>query len=253
MDILRFLPKDMYDAALGGSSPSASNVFATISNLNAPPGWKFVCGVIRNTGSGWFLITTGGHTPLNVDSVSNNSSVITIDYTSLGATAVGSFVVSPDEDFTGIYDIGASVGLSSATLKISTRIKDDITALITHTGSGTFTSNNANIVPTYNTGTGILTLTHSSFTSDDLIPHFWNMPDASGKETIFQNSTGSLSATSVSVKLFNLNGTQKTLTNPEIYRFYYTRKKNALKQNTLNPNNVISSIGNFWFMGIFKV
>lgn len=213
---------------------------------------KIVAGVLRNIGDGWFVITSGGHTPINIDSVTNNTSVITVDYTSLGVSSVVSFIAVPDEDFNGTYQFGSSVGLTATTINISKPIVDRLSALITHTGGGTFTSNNGSVVPTYNASNGILTLTHSSYSSDVNIPLFNNLPDAVGKETIFQNSSGSAAATSTSIKMFNLDGTQKTLADPEIYRFYFERQKTAMKVNIQNPNNVSSATGNIWIFGLFN-
>ena len=48
-------------------------------------------------------------------------------------------------------------------------------------------------------------------------------------------------------------GHKKSLTNPDVNRFYYTRSPLALDPNPQNPNNVVSGGGNIWFIGIFKV
>jgi hypothetical protein len=58
-----------------------------------------VSGVIRNTGSGWDLISDSSHGNTYVDSVTNDTSKITIDYTSMGATKILSFVIVPDETY----------------------------------------------------------------------------------------------------------------------------------------------------------
>ncbi len=76
-----------------------------------------VAGVIRNTGDGWHLIENNTHCSLNCDGVfvNNGTNAISIDYSSIKAQKVISFVVSPDETFSlEGYSCGASVGLEHA-------------------------------------------------------------------------------------------------------------------------------------------
>ena len=86
-------------------------------NIGGSLNWKMVCGVIQNTGSGWAQIG-GNHQPLNTDSVSNDNVQITIDFTSLGVIAVGTFIVGSDDAYAGLYHAGAGVGLTVANISI---------------------------------------------------------------------------------------------------------------------------------------
>ena len=81
----------------------------------APTGTDFeVMGVIRNTGSGWFVINDAGHEPVNIASISTGSSYVQINY---GKTAskVRTLIVAPDDTFAQAgYSAGASVNLDNA-------------------------------------------------------------------------------------------------------------------------------------------
>ena len=105
--------------------------------------YKIVAGILRNTGTGWGLLTNSEHDSINVDSVSNDATQITIDYTTLGVSKVISFAVTPDETYAGDYEVGASVGLSETNIQISQYFNQTEASLLRHTGTGTFTSNSA--------------------------------------------------------------------------------------------------------------
>ena len=76
-------------------------------------------GVLRNNAGTWEFLNDSGHVPFGVDGVSVVGDEIIIDYTSLGATKVGTFGVWPDERFArdGIYP-GPSVAVTEAKIRI---------------------------------------------------------------------------------------------------------------------------------------
>lgn len=216
--------------------------------------YRLIAGVIRNTGSGWYLITTGGHTPLNIDSISNDTNYIYINFSSLGFTDLVSFSVKADEDFAGKYYGGAELnGTTGVKIRLANFKLDLLKATITHSGGGVFVSSNPAVVPTYAVGSGNLTLTHSSFSTTNNTPVFTNIATSASENTLFQNSSGSIAATTVITKLYNFGGTQKTLANPEISSFQFERKGEGIVQNFLDPNTVTSVTGNFWITGLVKI
>lgn len=235
--------------------PTQTQFENLIDTLNAslPSTHRMLSCVIRNTGAGWFLITTGGHTPINIDGISEDTDYIYLDYTSLGATNPANFIIGNDEDFIGIYNAGLETTNTTAKIRITKPIISVLKAKITHSGSGVFVSDNADVVPTYNNGTGILTLTHSGFTSTDYTPRLSNEATSDANRTLFQNATSGISNTALAVKLYNFGGTQKTLINPEIDYFYFERRGVVLEQNIQSPADVISAIGNFWLLGIIEL
>lgn len=79
---------------------------------------KTVAGAIRNVGNGWAFINDANHSPQNLSAISVNSSGdIVVNY-SFTASKVVSLVVTPDETFASLYSVGASVGLSTATISV---------------------------------------------------------------------------------------------------------------------------------------
>ena len=242
---------------MNGVSNAASTIQSSsktllIDTAVIPTNAELITGVIRNTGSGWDLLTGGGHCPFGVDSVTDNSNTIVIHFSSLNATDVISFLVVPDEEFAGLYDVGASFGLTQAALKVYKRQYDnDLEALITHQGSGVFVSNNANITPSYAAGTGILTLTHTSTTNN--VPTVYSLQTNDADRTVFWNSTNSLGAAVTRFKLYDADGvTQKNLANPDMTRFYFDRSEGNITQVQQDPTTIISASGNFWFIGFVK-
>ncbi len=81
-----------------------------------------VAGAIRNTGSGWSVLSDSQHAPRNVASVttingSSTSGVVRITFAKTAARVV-SLVFAPDETFAQLgYSAGASVGLGYADVR----------------------------------------------------------------------------------------------------------------------------------------
>lgn len=78
-----------------------------------------IAAVLRNEGQGWFAISDAGHRPLNLKRVETQAGEIAVHF-AFEAKKVLSFVVTPDETLAGQgYFAGASVGLNSATIRLS--------------------------------------------------------------------------------------------------------------------------------------
>ena len=235
-----------------------SKVVQDLTELYAMSGgdsdYKVVACVLRNTGSGWFAINDVDHEPLNITSVSNDNTQIILDYSGINATKVVSLVVAPDETYAGLYDFGSSVGLDSSSIRISRREKQKVVSLITHTGNGNFTRSGSDVTGvTYSNTTGLLTINH--VTCNGVDPQTCDLPSTDANNTLLMNSGTSAGTTSTKFKLYNLDGTQKNLSNPEVSRFYFNRsiENELLNKATINPNNVAESLGNIWVYGIMKV
>lgn len=95
--------------ALAGSAaiagPTVADVFVTETGDRLAP----ISCTIRNTGSGWFILDTSGHTPSNCVSVVQAADHVEVYY-GFTAAAVGSLIVDPDETFAPLYRAGGSVG-----------------------------------------------------------------------------------------------------------------------------------------------
>lgn len=69
---------------------------------------------LRNTGTGWGLISDAAHSPAGVTGVVTDPGYLEIQH-DVGATAVGSVQVTPDEYLAArAYRCGISVGLASS-------------------------------------------------------------------------------------------------------------------------------------------
>lgn len=84
--------------------------------------YRMVGCVIRNTGSGFQVLNDAGHKPVGVAGVREVGGDIVIDY-EFTATKVISLVAGPDETYASRgYQVGASVGLSAATLRVGQNV-----------------------------------------------------------------------------------------------------------------------------------
>lgn len=86
-------------------------------SITGNPGetYRLVCGVIRNSGSGWGLIDDSNHKPVGITGVVENADgTLTLQH-DVGAVDVVSLVVTPDETYAkyGLW-AGASVGMVSS-------------------------------------------------------------------------------------------------------------------------------------------
>ena len=218
--------------------------------LVAPLGIELFGGVARNNGSGWELITTGGHYPLNIDSITNSNALIHVHLQGIAATEVVTMLVGPDETFAGVYHFGSTVGTSIAGIEIKKPKTAQDAHLITHNGNGNFTFPSALAGSDYNTSLGRLRIRHAA--TDNNFPQVQDLPGTISKQTLYVHRDASLAGNRVDYYLYNLDGTQKSLTNPDVNRLYFNRAGLDFKENVQNPNNVVSSIGNIWIIGIMK-
>lgn len=83
---------------------------------------KTIGGILYVDDGQWKIMNTNNHTPVNIDSVSvdGNGNLI-VNYTSLGATDIVDFTVTPDEHYSK-YGVrcGASVGTTYASIELYT-------------------------------------------------------------------------------------------------------------------------------------
>lgn len=85
-----------------------------ISALRGDTGksYRVVSAILRNTGSGWFVLDDGGHNPIGVNSVTvNEDGSLHVDYDNLGqANIVNTLLAVPDETFASMGIVmGSSV------------------------------------------------------------------------------------------------------------------------------------------------
>jgi len=196
---------------------------------------KIVACVLRNTGSGWEMINDSQHTPINIASVSETSSVVTITY-SFTASKVGTLVVAPDETFCkmGLF-CGASVGLAAS--NISMHITKPIGGYVYYDGSwhvptgftfGSFTG-------------GVLTLSHEACGSNP----YASLTARGGGRHAFLGVPGD---TTTQMVFTTLAGDIITSAGYNI-KAYLMRTVDY----DVDPTALVSAAGNLWVYGIMEV
>ena len=230
-----------------GDKPTQAQFENLIDTLNAslPSEYRVASGVLRNTGSGWFAIDDIDHSPLNIVGVSNNTQIITVDYSSIGASEVLLGMTTADETYQGQYTFGTSVGVGTTSIRV-TPSAAVLSVDVTHTGNGVFTlsSNMTGVGYTYSLATGLFTLTTPT-AKGAIVADSW------AGQTHIMGGANTLNHNSIFRKFYNLDGTQQTLANPEVQRFTIERKLDI--STIINPNDLTNPSGNIWFLAIVKM
>lgn len=208
--------------------------------------YKVVAGVIRNTGSGWTFLEDANHIKLNCDHVTNDISIITIDFTSIAAKKVISFIVTPDEtyDIAG-YSTGVSVGLANAIISIAME-PVQVGGYITCNGSE-FACANSNGIGTLTWASNKLKIEHTDLGSSDQVNQCPIIMPRYGK---FVPAFATLAKDYTEVEFYDFTGTKITSLSSDL-NFAFSRGPSHKK--SVNPNTLTDAIGNFWFLGIFEV
>lgn len=124
--------------------------------------YRVISAVIRNTGSGWFIINDAAHEPTGLQSVSvEPDGTIRLNH-NVGATQVGSLVAVPDETFgkMGLV-IGGSIGTSISFLQISAPLNFTV-----NTGTGVITAPSVfGSDITTSVSSGVCTINHPATTT----------------------------------------------------------------------------------------
>lgn len=217
---------------------------SALSDISDGKRYKILAGVIRNAGDGWSFINNDTHDNLNFSSVEvdgNNRVVLNYGFT---AKKVLALVVAPDETFAKKYMVGASVAVSNATLRIYT-VPRTIGGAVMYDGSA-WKTNYANFTGySFNTSTGLLTMTHESIGYYPTAEK--QMVSATGRKCNVQ--LGALDDNSMSLYFLDSSGNVKTTPDDDM-RAYVIRNLPSIE---MNANNVSAIDGNFWIFGVMEV
>lgn len=153
-----------------GSATDLQTEIRNALNFGSSSDFRVVCGVIRQStaSGGWAVIDDADHTPMNVASVTQDGSFITINF-GFTATEVLSFVIGPDETYARMGLVcGSSVGLGYAAVQLAAPLAADVV----YNGSA------VNVTPPYYfsgdiTGSvsgGELTITHPAIVDSMDVP-----------------------------------------------------------------------------------
>jgi hypothetical protein len=213
---------------------------------------RVVAGVIRNTGSGWALITDADHQSTNVGSVTYsaaNGGEIVINYPGISATKVVSFVVTPDETLAraGIF-AGASVTQSAATIRLSRQWPEY--ADYVHYDGTNWVSFNGVFTPSFSAG--VLTLTHPTLAlGTDTTPQINVSVAGRGGGNVPNVGNSALSPTAFTVEFRDWAGA--LITTPSTALRAYVKRGGGLR--SVDPAVIDTTAfpaSNLWFMGIFE-
>ena len=155
--------------ALGGTT-TGSAVFKATNSAAAAVALGNQYGVIRQAtnGAGWFFITDSGHQQSGfTDSITISSGNIVVPFSST-ASKVGTFVANCDETYSALgIALGASVGLSSATLSLYKTLDVEVNLTAATVAPSTYFVGDVSAV---NNGDGTVTITHPSVGSATTMP-----------------------------------------------------------------------------------
>lgn len=207
--------------------------------------YRVVAGVIRNDGGSayWQPINDAVHQPTNIDSCTTTTDRITIDYSSIGATKVVSFIAIGDEQLAkrGIV-IGPSVGVTSTYLMMTSSLP--YADFVQYDGSA-WVSQNGVFTLSYNASNGRLTCTHPSIPSAEV---FNTSVTGRGALVAYSDGAGQTSAT---VAWRDYAGTVQLVASTN-QRAFVTHGPSGL----LDPQQVTTTLypsSNIWVYGIFEV
>jgi hypothetical protein len=216
--------------------------------------YAVVAGVLRNSGPTAYFqpITDDVHRPIGINTVTTTATDIVVDFAPLGATRVVSFVATGDEAFTREgFTFGASVTTTQASIQVSR--PGAISDYVSYSGTAWASANNV-FTPSFNTTTGILTLTHPKLVNDNTRVYDVSLTGRGG--VYVPQVTGSGSATTdtqVLVEFYDWAGVKQTAANTNM-KLYVTRGAGGqLNPRLLDTSNQPINSANIWLFGLFEV
>lgn len=226
---------------------TGANTEAALQEIGAfNSAYKTVAGVIRNDGTGWAQITTGEHVPINIDSVTYDTSIIYVNH-AIGAEKVVSLVCTPDETMAGKgFFCGASVGVDQSRIELFRTI--NLSAYIAYNGSAWVVSYGSGVA-SVTFSNGILTITHDSVSANSPVG-LLRVPIAqvNCRNASYLVGVGTAGDTTTQIYIRDYAGNLVTTPTTDM-RFYFNRS--AVCQ--VNPTNFVSEGGNIWIYGVFKM
>lgn len=222
------------------------------ADLRARDGKKyvFIAGVIRNDGSPSYfqpLTESTTHRPVNIDSVTTDTSKIRINYPSIGGNMTISFLALPDETLAQAgFMMGCSVTPAYADIKL-TRLVPPVSDYVSYNGTS-WVSQDGNFNGITFSG-GKLHLDHKAIASDT---QYAVSVVARGGDYEYSVSPDSspTGATYVEIGVRDHAGAYVTTPNTNM-KFYLTH--GSAKNVDINPQTVDTTaypLGNIWLLGI---
>ena len=209
---------------------------------NADAKHKLVTCALRNTAGVWAVIDNDTHRPINVASVTSDTSKITVTY-NFTASKVCGFACGPDETY--IADditFGASVGVSAA--NIYARISKTISGYISYGGSAWDISKAPGVVSAV-WDTDKLVITHGSLYQD--IPNIYNA-SVTHRGGVHVAELGGVGPEYINVEFYDFTGTKITTPNTNM-KFFFEHSGHG----AVDPTILTQWGSNIWAIGLFEV
>lgn len=214
-----------------------------------------VSGVVRpNNAGAWFLISDGTHRAMNVDSVATAAGAtgtVDINFGTLGATRVVSWVCGPDESFAHELGLitGASVTFNQARITMEA-LSPVLSTYIAWDGTK-FTSTSADYTASFSNGK--LTITTSKPIKREALYYDFSVTPRGGLYKVNVTAdAGAVTANVVVLEFRDQAGTLVTTPTSDM-KLFFTRGGGRYQ---VDPSTISSDeypIANIWFRGVFEV
>lgn len=236
---------DAQNASVAASFAANGGVVSPFIAANDGRRYAVVACVLRNIndGGGWRVIADSVHGNINVSSVTNDTSVIVVNWAGLSVKKVISFVACPDDTYAKAgYFFGSSVGVNAA--NISIRKQRSVADYVSYNGSA-FVSNTVGVFTQTSYTSGVLTLSHASVnvSSDGIIASLVQ------RDGTYVAHLGSAAATSTQVKFYDWAGTLITVADANM-KFYLNRGQYSGAE---DPSLTYLTSANVWCYGVMEL
>jgi len=236
----------------GGTDAANKSYVDAFADLRARDGNKyvFIAGVIRNDGSPSYfqpLTESTTHRPVNIDSVTTDTSKIRINYPSIAGNMTISFLALPDETLAQAgFMMGCSVTPAYTDIKM-TRLIPPVSDYVYYNGTSWVSQDNNFNGITFSGGK--LHLDHKAIASD-MQYSVSIMPRGGDYEYSVSPDSSPTGSTYIEIGVRDHNGAYVTTPNTNM-KFYLTH--GSAKNVDVNPQTVDTTaypLGNIWLLGI---
>ncbi|MFE7236080.1 hypothetical protein ACFVAF_36810 [Streptomyces sp. NPDC057596] len=210
--------------------------------------YRIISGTIRNSGSGWGLISDSSHRSSGISAVNALSDRIELQHP-IGAIRVSSLQATPDETFAARgLRVGASVGLDTSTLFLYDESPDFITDRVYYDGPSSSWKSERGVFSGFAFSGGVLTLTHA-----DMGTTTQSSASLAGRGGLGA-FVGALTATTTQVVFYSGSfGSLTAVTSPATTMNVYVTRYGKRAVPAATPSSIVSSTGNIWITGLAEI
>jgi hypothetical protein len=252
------------DGRLGVTSPTGGTDAANKSYVDAREAadlaardgnkYAFIAGVIRNDGAGtsYFQLLTESstHRPVNIDSITTDTSKIRVNYPSINGNMTITFIALPDETLAQAgFMMGCSVTPAYTDIKM-TRLVPPVSDYVYYNGTSWVSQDNNFNGITFSGGK--IHLDHKAIASD-MTYSVSIMPRGGDYEYSVSPDSSPTGSTFIEIGVRDHSGNYVTTPNTNM-KFYLTH--GSAKNVDINPQTVDTvayPLGNIWLYGVIGI